>query len=180
MATFLPHTEAQRVTAHVIRQTVSVPVLNTAVAYAAGKQIGSLLTVTPTGIQLGTGITIEQVALVDTEHLEPDLDIFIFNDNPSNSTFGNNTYQTMNVTDRFTPVGAVSIRSASSHWKSFYSAAATKSWSVATVNPYFSFNLGSLIIPSTLFQFYALIQAQSAVTYTGVSSLNLTIVYRQG
>lgn len=180
MVTCLPHNEAQRVTAHVIRQSISVPVLNTAVLYSIGEQIGGILTITPTGIQLGTGITIEQVAIVDTEHLEPDLDIFFFNDIPSNSTFGDNTYQTMNTLDKATPVGAVSIRSASSNWKAFYSAAATKSWSVATVNPYFSFNLGSLLIENASKQFQVMVQAASAVTYAGVGSLTMTIVYRQG
>lgn len=168
------------VSTHITRNTYSAIVSSTAVAYAIGQQMGILLPVPMGSSSIGGAITIEQISILDQEHLEPDINVAIFVDNPSSSILTNGSYVTISTTDQFRYAGFIPIRAASGHWNAFFSGAATKSWSMATVQPFFSFVLG---VPGATLQpntFYLSLQAASATTRASANDLIVNITYRQG
>lgn len=169
------------ISSHITRSTYNLPIANLAALHVQGQQVGAIGVIPMSASQIGTGITIEQIVIVDQEHLEPDLNLVVFNDNPGGFIFTNGNYPSVGLSNIANVAGIIPIRAASGHWNALYSGAATKSWSIATVQPFLSFTYGytnsGVATPTS---FYVMLFANSSVTWTGANKVNLQITYRQG
>lgn len=175
MGLFSSHENAAYQTSCVVRSFKTFSISTTATTYGVGKQIGVNIPVTPDKRQLGRGITLEQIAIIDPQHIKPDLDLVIFSDTPSAGSFTDAAYPTIASADYSLIVGIINIRGASGHWTDIYSGGSA-SLSVATVEPYTGFEMVGNS-PTSVFNI-GVFAASSFLS--GGGALRLNVHYRQG
>lgn len=149
------------------RVTVEVtPTVDTAGAYAAGDCIGGKLTFSSAANRSGGGGVIRSVIVTDLADQKADIDLLLFDSDPSNGTYTDQAAVDVDDADIVKVIGQISV--ATANYKSFADSAAA---ALAGVDAAFQLS-GSANL-------YGLLVCRGTPTYVSTSDLTIRLVIEQ-
>lgn len=165
-------------------KTHQVTLGNTAVPYSQGHCLGTIESCDSVNRGNAFGAVLETVNIAYTGDVAaaslPDLDLWILSraTDFTGSSFTNAGFPSISATDTPYIVGSVPIRVASGHWRQFKSSAGVVQRSIATVNPFLSFNTNNSSDSAS--DIGVLVVTQTAFTPAGASAFLVSLTIRKG